>query len=65
LRHDLDHGDEGKVRAKRRRAAEVFTKYAGKGTPETISPERFPILQANLLTAIESDLRGLLRAHGA
>jgi hypothetical protein len=53
------------VRAKRKRGGEVFRKYAGIGTAETLSPERFPIVQSNLLAAIESDLRGLLKAHGA
>jgi hypothetical protein len=63
LRHDLDHGDGGKVRAKRKKGGEVFKKYAGIGTPGTLSPERFPVVQANLLSAIEVDLRGLLKAN--
>lgn len=60
LRHDVDHGEAGKVRAKRRKAATTFELYAGAGSPETIEPVRFPLAQANLLAAIEGDLRGLL-----
>ncbi len=63
LRHDVDHGEDRKVRAKRKKGGEIFRKYAGIGTPETLSPERFPVVQANLLAAIQLDLRGLLKAH--
>jgi hypothetical protein len=65
LRHDVDHGEARKVRSKRKRDGEVFRKYAGAGTPETLSPERFAVVQANLLAAIASDLRGLLKTHVA
>jgi len=60
LRHDVDHGDASKVRAKRRKAGTTFTLYAGAGTPDTIEPARFPLIQSNILGAIESDLRDLL-----
>jgi hypothetical protein len=60
LRHDVDHGSPGKVRAKRRKAGKTFALYAGGGTPDTIEPVRFPLFQSNILGAIEGDLRGLL-----
>ena len=60
LRHDVDHGNAGSVRSKNRRIGRVFAKYSGGGTPETIEPIRLPLVQANLLGAIEGDLRGLL-----
>lgn len=60
LRHDVDHGDAGKVRAKRRKAGGTFKLYAGAGTPDTIEPVKFPLIQSNILGAIEGDLRGLL-----
>jgi hypothetical protein len=60
LRHDVDHGDSAKVRAKRRKAGATFALYAGGGTPDTIEPVKFPLIQANILGAIEGDLRGLL-----
>jgi len=59
LRHDVDHGEKSKVRAKRRKSGTTFSTYAGDGTPDTIEPARFPLFQANLLAAIEGDLRGL------
>src|SRR5262249_41613119 len=60
LRHDVDHGAAGKVRAKRRKMGGVFGKYSGGGTPDTIGPERFPLVQSNILEAVEEDLRALL-----
>lgn len=60
LRHDVDHGDAGKVRAKKRKAGATFALYGGDGTPDTIEPVKFPLVQANLLSAIEGDLRVLL-----
>lgn len=60
LRHDVDHGDAAKIRAKRRKAGATFTLYAGGGTPDTIEPAKFTLVQSNILGAIEGDLRGLL-----
>jgi hypothetical protein len=60
LRHDVDHGDPGKVRAKRRKGGATFALYAGGGTPDTLEPVKFPLVQSNILTAIEGDLRGIL-----
>ena len=57
LRHDVDHGDAAKVRAKRRKAGKTFTLYAGGGTPDTLEPAKFPLVQSNILGAIEGDLR--------
>ena len=62
LRHDLDHGEPGKVRAKRRNSGRTFAKYAGSGTPETLEPSRFVLVRANLLTGIEADLRAIIGA---
>jgi hypothetical protein len=60
LRHDVDHGETAKVRAKRRKAGTTFARYAGSGSPDTIEPVKFPLIQSNILGAIEGDLRGLL-----
>ncbi|MGA2991354.1 MAG: hypothetical protein ABSD88_12830, partial [Candidatus Korobacteraceae bacterium] len=60
LRHDVDHGDAAKVRAKRRKAGNTFVLYAGGGTPDTIEPVKFSLAQSNILGAIEGDLRGIL-----
>ena len=60
LRHDVDHGDKSKVRAKRRGISRTFIKYAGTGTPETLDPTRFVLVQANLLAGVEADLRAIV-----
>jgi hypothetical protein len=60
LRHDVDHGEAGKVRAKKRKAGATFAIYAGGGTPDTVEPVKFPLVQANILGALEGDLRVLL-----
>jgi|SRR5271165_2666076 len=62
LRHDVDHGDPKNVRTKRRRIGRTFAKYAGSGTAETLEPSRFVLVQANLMTAIESDLKAAVSA---
>ena len=60
LRHDVDHGEDNKVRAKRKKSGDTFGKYSGGGTPQTLDPDRFPLVQANLLAAVDSDLRALM-----
>lgn len=60
LRYDVDHGKPGKARAKRRKLGGVFAKYAGNGTPETMEPAKFPLVQSNILGTIEGDLWALL-----
>jgi hypothetical protein len=60
LRHDLDHGSESKSATKIKKVGATFQKYAGTNTPETLSPERFPVVQLGLLNALESDLQQLL-----
>jgi hypothetical protein len=60
LRHDVDHGNAGKIRSKRMRIGKAFEKYAGAKNPETLEPTKFPLVQSNLLGAIEGDLRLLL-----
>ena len=60
LRHDVDHGKDKKVRAKRRKLASSFSKYAGAASPTTLSPERFPLVQMNILSAVSTDLQAIL-----
>jgi hypothetical protein len=59
LQHDVDHGELGKVRAKRRKIGTVFEKYSGVKSPDILEPLRFILVQANLLSAIELDLVNL------
>ncbi len=58
--HDVDHGKAGKVAKKRTDLAEVFRKYSGAHTPESVDPHTFTLVQANLLGALEADLARLL-----
>lgn len=59
LQHDVDHGKKKDVSAKRKKISGAFTKYASVSTPVTLEPERFPVVQASLLAAVEKDLRNL------
>lgn len=59
LQHDLDHGKNSEVRRKRKQIGTAFKKYAGHVSPETLVPDRFIVMQANILGAIERDLRAL------
>lgn len=47
LRHDSQLRKSRKVRAKRRKIAGAFEKYAGGGTPDTMEPANFPLVQSN------------------
>ena len=57
VKHDVDHGEKKKVAAKKKKIGAAFKKYSGSVSPFTLAPERFPLLQANILAALESDLR--------
>jgi hypothetical protein len=59
LQHDVDHGEQGKVRTKRKKIGATFTQYSGVKSPEVLEPSRFVLVQANLLSAIELDLTNL------
>lgn len=60
LQHDLDHGDKGKIRAKRKKIGSVFSKYSGVTSPQILAPERFTVVQAKLLAELEADIRSLI-----
>ena len=59
LQHDLDHGKASKARSKRRNSGLVFMKYAGGPSPASLAPERFLVVQSNLLSALRKDLHSL------
>lgn len=59
LQHDVDHGDAGKVRSKRRKIGSVFEKYSGAYSPDVLDPLRFVLVQVNILSAIDLDLINL------
>lgn len=60
LRTDLRHDLGGDSPTKRVRVSSTFKTYAGGGTPATVEPERFSIVQLKLLGAIEKDLKDLV-----
>lgn len=59
LQHDVDHGDKGKIKAKQKKIGDTFLKYAGIKTPQLLDAERFVLVQANILSALELDLTNL------
>lgn len=59
LQHDTDHGDQTKIRAKKTQAGSVFKKYSGDVSPDVLDPTRFVLVQANILSALELDLKNL------
>jgi hypothetical protein len=59
LQHDVDHGKPKKIKAKKKLLGQVFAKYAGAPSPAGLAPERFVVVQANLLAALRKDLQQL------
>jgi len=59
LEHDLNHGKAGKAKKKRKHLADVFKKYSGELSPKTLAPDKFQVLQTNLLSALRKDLENL------
>lgn len=62
MRHDVDHGGAARAAKKRKALAAVFAKYSGVNSPDAIDPAQFPLVQANVLGAIESDMNALARS---
>jgi hypothetical protein len=59
LQHDVDHGDKKQVIKKRLKIGSTFKKYSGVSAPQLLDAERFLLVQVNLLSAIELDLKNL------
>jgi hypothetical protein len=59
LQHDIDHGEKGKVKAKKKSIGASFKKYSGESSPDLLDPTRFVLVQANVLSALELDLNNL------
>ena len=60
LQHDIDHGKTSAIASKRKKVGQTFAKYAAGATaPVALAPDRFPMVQATLLKAIEKDLKDL------
>jgi hypothetical protein len=59
FRHDVDHGTDKEIAAKKLRNAEVFEKYSGKKTPGECSAEDFLTAQIRMLEGLVSFLLSL------
>ena len=59
LQHDVDHGQPREVRSKRILIGTTFEKYSGVKSPQLLDGGHFVLVQARLLSAIESDLASL------
>lgn len=59
LQHDVDHGEAKKVKAKQKKIGATFEKYSGVKSPQLLDQERFVLVQANLLSALDLDLLNL------
>jgi hypothetical protein len=59
LQHDTDHGDKAKIKAKKTQAGATFNKYSGETSPDVLDPSRFVLVQANILSALQLDLKNL------
>ncbi|MDE0453521.1 MAG: DUF262 domain-containing protein [Gammaproteobacteria bacterium] len=64
LRHDLDHGKPKQAARKRRNIGTVFSRYAKTPSPQTVAPERFPVIQGNILKQVLSALTDLKERSG-
>ena len=60
LQHDVDHGKAKAIAAKKIKLADTFKKFGGVRAPSGIAPDHFPVIEASILRALETDLRGLL-----
>jgi len=56
LRHDVEHGDKRKIRAKKFKAGSVFRKYASTSSAVGLAPDQFIIVQANLLASLRRNM---------
>ena len=62
LDHDVEHGKASKIAAKRKKLANIFAKYAGVPSPDGMDPAAFPLVQVNILSALERDLTSLAKS---
>jgi hypothetical protein len=60
LEHDVDHGKAADVKKKKKLIGETFKKYSGGSTPGSLAQELFPVLQSNLLDAVETTLDSIV-----
>ena len=59
LRHDVDHGKAGKVRAKKKKLGSVFQRFSGVSSPNGLDPNLFIVVQSNILAELKRDLTSM------
>lgn len=59
LQHDVDHGSNTSIKKKKKTIGDTFRKYSGESSPDVMADERFVLVQANILSALELDLANL------
>jgi hypothetical protein len=62
IRHDVDHGKASKIAKQRKDLAATFSKFSGVGSPDAVDPTQFPLVQANILGALELGMQALARS---
>ena len=61
IRHDVDHGKQTNIKKKKIAIGDTFSKFSGgPRSPETLSPESFRYVQANILSSIVGSLGGFI-----
>jgi hypothetical protein len=56
LRHDVDHGEKGKVKGKERKTGKIFQKYGGAPSPEGLGPAQLRELTQSLLLNLRASI---------
>jgi hypothetical protein len=59
VRHDVNHGETAKAKAKMKKLGTVFSRYATVSSPELLRPEDFRLVQARILRGVDATLRSL------
>lgn len=59
IRHDIDHGREKDIKTKAKKIGETFKKYSGVSSPAGLAPEKFVVVQTNLIMAILEAMRSI------
>lgn len=59
MEHDVDHGDNTRIKSKRKKNGEVFKKYSGVTSPQILAPEMFSVFQLQLLAQLEKEVNSI------
>lgn len=59
LRHDLEHGEEKDIAAKKARLAKIYQRYCGKTALSSLEPEDFPKIELGIYSELITFLKNL------